>query len=273
MKASTGIGIAIAVVAILGGATVEGTSLGTLINVPAIVIVLGGTLGATIAAVGLEPVRAMPALLRRAVRATASDRAGRAAELVGYAERARREGLLSLEEEVGRIEDRYCRKGMQLVVDGTEPATLRAVLEAETDAMAGRHEVGAGAFEKAGGFAPTIGIMGAVLGLMHALGYLDSPGMLGTAIASAFVATLLGVGLANVLLLPVGNRLQALSLDEQELQEMTMEGVLAIQAGENPRILAERLEAYVPPGLRDGAGDDGDEPPVSLSDERRRRAA
>lgn len=270
MKASTGIGIVVAVVAILGGAMVEGTSLGTLMNIPAIAIVIGGTAGVTLAAVGIDVFKRMPSLARRAVTGETQDLAGRSTQLVGFAEQARRDGLLSLESEVSKIDDPYCRKAMQLVVDGTEAEALRSVLESEIDAMAARHATGSGAFEKAGGFAPTIGIMGAVLGLMHALGYLDQPAMLGAAIASAFVATLLGVGIANVALLPIGNRLAAMSQEEQELRELTMEGALAIQAGENPRIISERLETFVPPALR-GSAVEGDVP--SIDDARRRRAA
>jgi len=271
MKASTGIGIAIALAAILGGATIEGTSLGTLINIPAIAIVIGGTIGATMAAVGLETTKAMPGLLRRVMQAEPLDLGGRAREIVSYAEQARRDGLLSLEQRVDEIEDPFCRKGLQLVVDGTEPGALRDVLEAEIDAMAARHHVGADAYDKAGGFAPTIGIMGAVLGLMHALGYLDQPSMLGTAIASAFVATLLGVGVANVVLLPVGGRLKALSAEEVTLRELTLEGLLAIQAGENPRIVEVRLEALVPPAQRGGG--EGGSAPTPIGEAPSRRAA
>lgn len=270
MKASTGIGIGIALAAILGGAMVEGTSLGTLLNIPAILIVIGGTIGATMAAVGMETTKAMPGLFKRALNADPPDLAGRAEQIVGFADKARREGLLALEGDVREIEDPFSRKGMQLVVDGTDPGALRDVMESEIDAMAARHHVGADAYDKAGGFAPTIGIMGAVLGLMHALGYLDQPSMLGTAIASAFVATLLGVGIANVVLLPVGSRLKALSAEEQTLRELTLEGVMAIQAGENPRIIAERLDALVPPSQRRSSDDDASAPtPIDAAPSRR----
>lgn len=273
MKAASGIGIGIAIVAILGGALAEGTTLGILMNVPALVIVLGGTAGVTLAAVGMETFASMPKLMVRATSTTGPDLAARAQELVGFAEHARRDGLLSLEAKVVDVDDAFCRRGLQLVVDGTDAGAVRAVMEGEIDAMAARHAVGFGAFEKAGGYAPTIGILGAVFGLMHALGYLDQPSLLGPAIAGAFVATLLGVGVANVVLLPVGNRLRALSVEEQVLREMTVEGVLAIQAGENPRIVQERLLTFVPPvkrGLLAAKGDTGAE---SLDEARQRRAA
>jgi chemotaxis protein MotA len=272
MKAATGIGIVVAIVAILGGAMVEGTALGTLMNIPAIMIVIGGTAGVTLAAVGMETFKSMPKLIVKAANSAGPDLATQATLLVGYAEKARRDGLLSLEGEVSQIEDAYTRRGMQLVVDGTEAAAVRDVMGGEIDAMAARHSAGKGAFEKAGGYAPTIGILGAVFGLMHALGYLDQPEKLGPAIAGAFVATLLGVGVANVIMLPVGNRLAALSLEEQGLREMTMEGVLAIQAGENPRTINERLLTFVPPAQRTAVGTDGDAP-ASIDDARERRAA
>lgn len=273
MKAASGIGIGIAIVAILGGALVEGTTLGILMNVPALIIVLGGTAGVTLAAVGVETFASMPRLMVRASSTAGPDLAARAQELVGFAEHARRDGLLSLEAKVVDVDDAFCRRGLQLVVDGTDAGAVRAVMEGEIDAMAARHAVGFGAFEKAGGYAPTIGILGAVFGLMHALGYLDQPALLGPAIAGAFVATLLGVGVANVVLLPVGNRLRALSAEEQVLREMTMEGVLAIQAGENPRIVQERLLTFVPPVKRGLLADRGDTGAESLDEARRRRAA
>jgi chemotaxis protein MotA len=276
MKAATGIGIALACAMIFGGATMEGTQLGVLFSIPSFMIVFGGTIGATMAAVGMETTKAMPGLMKRVMSAEPPDLAGRAGELVGFAEQARRDGLLSLEGKVGEIDDQFCRKGLQLVVDGTEPGALRDVLESEIDAMAARHHVGADAYEKAGGFAPTIGIMGAVLGLMHALGFLNDPAMLGEAIAAAFVATLLGVGIANVVLLPVGARLKALSADEVVLRELTLEGLLAIQAGENPRIVEVRLDALIPPSQRDAAkrgGTGGKGAPTSIDDAPSRRAA
>jgi chemotaxis protein MotA len=275
MKAASGIGIGAAIGAILMGAMIEGTQLGILMNIPALMIVFGGTAGVTLAAVGMETFLAMPKLLIRATSTAGPDLAGRAQELVGFSEQARRDGLLSLESSVGSVDDPYCRRGLQLVVDGTEAGAVRDVMEGEIDAMASRHAVGSGAFEKAGGYAPTIGILGAVFGLMHALSFLDQPDKLGPAIAGAFVATLLGVGVANIVMLPVGNRLQAMSAEEQGLREMTMEGVLAIQAGENPRIVSERLQTFVPPKQRaalqeDGGGSGG---ATSIDEARKRKAA
>ncbi|WP_210493803.1 flagellar motor protein [Patulibacter sp. SYSU D01012] len=271
MKAATGIGIGLALLGILGGALIEGTPLGTLMNIPAILIVFVGTAGVTLAAVGMDVFKRFPALVKKAISGEAPDLGARATELVGYAEQARKDGLLSLEGPAKDIADPFSRKAVQLVVDGTEAAALRAVLESEIDAMHARHAQGVGMFEKAGGFAPTIGIIGAVLGLMHALGYLSEPEKLGEAIASAFVATVFGVGVANIFFLPVGNRLEGMSKQEIELREMTMEGALAIQAGENPRIISERLETYIAPSVRPSAG--GGEGGAAATGDAQRQAA
>jgi chemotaxis protein MotA len=150
------------------------------------------------------------------------------------------------------------RKGMQLVVDGTDPEVVREILEAELDGMAARHKAGSQPFVQAGGFAPTLGILGTVMGLVHVLENLDKPETLGHSIAGAFIATLYGVGAANVVFLPIGNRLKVLAEQEQEVKTMTIEGILALQAGENPRLVADRLMTFVPPAQRGEASGDGD---------------
>jgi chemotaxis protein MotA len=132
---------------------------------------------------------------------------------------------------------------------------VRDILDAEIDAMSARHHAGVAPFEKAGGFAPTIGIIGTVMGLVHVLQNLSAPATLGPSISSAFIATLMGVGSANVIYLPVANRLKALSAEEIELRTLTVEGILSVQAGDNPRVVADKLTSFVPPAERDGAGD------------------
>jgi chemotaxis protein MotA len=132
---------------------------------------------------------------------------------------------------------------------------VRDILDAEIDAMGARHHAGVAPFEKAGGFAPTIGIIGTVMGLVHVLQNLSAPATLGPSISSAFIATLMGVGSANVIYLPVANRLKALSAEEIELRTLTVEGILSVQAGDNPRVVADKLTSFVPPAERDGAGD------------------
>ena len=176
--------------------------------------------------------------------------AERARQLVELAQKARREGLLALEEDARNIDDPFLQKGLQLVVDGTEPEVVRAVLESEIAVWEEREKVGEQIFTAIGGFCPTMGIMGAVLGLMHALGQSDDPKKMAKAIAVAFVATLYGVGFANLVFLPLAGKLKVRVAEKRLLYELTLEGILAIQAGENPRLVAEKLSAYLPPSER-----------------------
>jgi len=225
MKAATGIGIAAALAGLLIGVVLEGGNPMAFLNLPAAFIVFGGTFGATFASTSFEQMKRIPALYKRVLTSESPDLQARVDLLVGYAERARRDGLLALDDEIQGLEN-------------------------ELDGMTARHAKGRSPFERAGGYAPTMGILGTVMGLVHVLEGLDQPETLGPAIAGAFMATLYGVGAANVIFLPVANRLQHLSEEEQELRLMTIEGVLAIQAGDNPRIVADKLLSFVPPERR-----------------------
>jgi len=250
MKFGTGIGIVISCLGIAMGATMEGTNVMVVLNVPAILIVLVGTLGATIAACGLPAHIRLPKLYMIAMMPPDLDLVGRVKELVGFAEKARRDGLLALDEAVKDIEDPFTRKGIQLVVDGTDADLVAAVLDADNEAMRKRHSQARAPFMQAGGFAPTMGIVGTVFGLVNVMNNLNQPSTLGPLIAAAFLATLMGVGSANVVFLPMANRLKELSEQEMHFREMTLEGILAIQAGDNPRVVQEKLMAYVPPAER-----------------------
>ncbi|HKZ15119.1 MAG TPA: flagellar motor protein [Solirubrobacterales bacterium] len=253
MKASTAIGIGLACAGLFLGATMEGSQVGSFVDPAAILIVFGGTLGATLASTSLESIKRIPSLYKRAMSAKHHDLAGRVDLLVSLAEKARREGLLALEGGVADLDDDFTRKGLQLVVDGTEPEVILQVLENEIDGASGRAAADRAIFEKAGGFAPTMGILGTVLGLVHVLQNLDQPSTLGPAISGAFIATLYGVASANVVFLPVASKLHAIADAETSLRELTIEGLLAIQAGDNPRVVADKLEAFVPPEERRAA--------------------
>jgi chemotaxis protein MotA len=256
MKAATAIGIGLAFAALLMSAMMDGTSPAAFINIPSLMIVLGGTGGVTLASVGMEKMKGIPGLYKLVFSAEPPDMRGRLDSLVALADRARREGLLALDAELADIEDPFTRKAMQLVVDGTDPEMVHTILEAELDGMAARHEAAAAPFEKAGGFAPTMGIIGTVMGLVHVLQNLAAPSTLGPSISSAFMATLMGVGAANVIFLPVANRLKAISAEEMELRMMTLEGILSIQAGDNPRLVEEKLMSYLPPIEREAPADE-----------------
>ena len=250
MKAATGIGIAVAAVGILLAAMMDGTSPAAFINMPAIILIIAGTGGVTLASVGMDGVKKIPSLYKLVISAEPPDVQGRVTLLVSLAEQARREGLLALDAQIAEIDDDYTKKGLQLVVDGTDPELVRAILEGEIDGMAARHHAGALPFEKAGGFAPTIGIIGTVMGLVHVLQNLSAPATLGPSISSAFIATLFGVASANVIYLPVANRLKAMSAAEVELRTLTLEGILSVQAGDNPRVVADKHTSFVPQAER-----------------------
>jgi chemotaxis protein MotA len=250
MKANTLIGLIIGCAGIGMGATMEGSNVMAVLNPSAMLIVLGGTLGASMAGTSFENIKNIPTLYKKVFSAEPPNMVGRMGELVGYAEKARRDGLLALDEQLASVEDPYTKKGLQLVVDGTDPDLVADVLEAENGAMKKRHAAAVQPFDKAGGYAPTMGIIGTVFGLVHVLGNLSAPATLGPSISAAFIATLIGVASANVIFLPVGARLKALSAEELHFRHMTLEGILAIQAGDNPRVVGEKLLAYVPPSQR-----------------------
>ncbi len=239
------IGVAIAFGAILGGNWLEGGHLDTLANGPAMVIVLGGTIGAVLLQTPLQVfLRAMRMLgmvfvpPQRALEATIG-------KLVDWSKIARKDGLLGLEAAVQGEPDLFVRKGMQLLVDGNEPDEIRHTLEVELDSRE-RFDLQAGkVLEAMGGYSPTIGIIGAVMGLIHVMQNLSDPSKLGSGIATAFVATIYGVGLANLFLLPMANKLKAYVLQESHYRELVIEGLVAISEGENPRQIETRLQGFL----------------------------
>ncbi len=249
-KTSSIIGFVVALGGLLVGAMLEGAPIMAVLNPSAMMIVLGGTLGVTIVGTSFDRIKAIPCLWMKVLQAEAHDMRTRVSELVGFAEKARRDGLLALDDELATVHDEFMRRGLQLVVDGTDPEMVAEVLDAEVESMRRRHAAGVQPFEKAGGFAPTMGIIGTVFGLVHVLQNLDQPETLGPAISAAFIATLLGVATANVVFLPLANRLKQLSAAECEFRMLTTEGILGIQAGDNPRVLADKLLTFIPPAER-----------------------
>jgi chemotaxis protein MotA len=257
MKASSAIGIAIAILGLFLGPTMEGSNVFAIINPSAMLIVLCGTLGATIVGANFGAIKQIPKSYMMVFNSPVHDLKGKVAELVGYAESARRDGLLALDEMTGSIEDPFTRKGLQLVVDGTDPDLVADILEAENSAMKKRHAMGRQPFEKAGGYAPTMGIIGTVFGLIHVLAHLDAPETLGPSISSAFIATLIGVASANVFYLPIATKLKQISEEELHARALVVEGILSIQAGDNPRVVQEKLITFVAPADREAEGGSG----------------
>ena len=255
MKVSSIIGLVVAIAGLYVGAVMEGSNPMAILNPSAMLIVLGGTLGACIMGTSFDSVKAIPKLYMKAFNAEPPDLNAKVVELVGYAESARRDGLLALDEVTSQIEDPYTKKGLQLVVDGTDPDLVADILESENDAMRKRHAAAVQPFDKAGGYAPTMGIIGTVFGLIHVLGNLDKPETLGPSISAAFIATLLGVASANVIYLPISARCKQLSQAELHMRSLIVEGILSIQAGDNPRVVQEKLITFVPPSERPAEGE------------------
>lgn len=239
------VGLALALAAILAGQYLEGGSAAALLNGPALLIVGGGTLGAAMVQsplpVFVRAIRMLPWIVlppSPPMQATME-------MLVEWGRVARKDGLLGLENLVEEVDDLFARKGLQLLVDGHEPPAIRATLEIDISAREHAEVAAARVFDAMGGYAPTIGIIGAVMGLIHVMGNLSDPSKLGGGIAVAFVATIYGVALANLLLLPAGGKLRALVGTQSRYQEMITEGVVAIAEGENPRIIEARLRGLL----------------------------
>ena len=245
MDLSTIIGVIAGFGALILGYLMEGGSVGALGQLSAAVIVFGGTAGAIIMSFPLSDLKKFPHWLKVAFTNQSFGTAEAYETLVRFAEKARREGLLSLEQELETVTDRFTRQGMQLVIDGTDPEVTREILESNIAVLEKRHKIGISVFEAAGGFGPTLGIIGTVMGLVKVLGNLSDPSALSESIAAAFIATLYGVSSANLLYLPLATKLKMKDKAEISAMEMVLDGILSIQAGENPSILKEKLKTHV----------------------------
>jgi chemotaxis protein MotA len=238
-------GLVLAAAGILGGLLLDGGKLSDVRQVTAAMIVLGGTFGAvmitTPLSVLLSAVKKLPLVFfDRAVSSTAV-----VEEILEYATRARKNGIVSLEADIDKIADPFLRKALSLAVDGTDLQDLRRMMDLELHLEEQRGEAEAKVFECAGGYSPTIGIIGAVLGLIQVMKHLENIEEVGRGIAVAFVATVYGVGVANIVLLPAGNKLKARLQDSIRTKEMMLEGVCSIAEGLNPKLIRSKLEAYL----------------------------
>jgi len=239
------VGVVIGLIAIIGGNALEGGSFAALINIPAALIVIGGTFGA---ATLQTPLPVLQLAARRMVwvfMPPVLDFQGGVSKIVRWAMAARKEGLLGLETIADTERDAFARKGLQLLVDGSEPDSIRAVMELESELRHQREVDAAKFYESMGGYSPTIGIIGAVMGLIHVMGNLADPSKLGPGIAVAFVATIYGVAMANLFLLPVASKLRGRARVESMYREMLIEGVISIAEGENPRAIELKLTGFV----------------------------
>ena len=245
MDFSSLIGLALALAGIVGGQLLEGGYVGSLLQSAAFLIVLGGTVGAVM-------VQSTGQVFVRGVRMAkwvvlppdiAPQRT--IADILRWSHAARKDGLLALEQQAALTADPFTRKGLQLLADGVDPEKLREAMEVEIISFEEYHRQAARIWEAAGGYAPTIGILGAVLGLIHVMENLSDPARLGSGIAVAFVATIYGVGLANLVFLPVAHKLKSLIAQQVLVREMLVDGLVSIANGENPRMIENRLQGYV----------------------------
>ncbi len=245
MDILTIIGLVVGFGGIIGGMLMEGGHVSSLINAPAFLIVFGGTFGSVLIQLPMDVFKRALGKTKWAFMPPAVEFQPAIEKIVEWSNIARKEGLLRLEDYIQQEPDPFAQKALQLLVDGKEPDEIRHILEMdlgireETDLQAITF------FEGLGGYAPTIGIIGAVLGLIHVMGNLSDPSKLGGGIAAAFVATIYGLVLANVFALPMGNKIKASVKKQTRLSELMIEGIIAIAHGENPRNIESRLQGFI----------------------------
>lgn len=239
------VGLALALVAIVGGQILEGGHIGSLLQLTAFLIVIGGTMGAVMLQSSLPVFLGGVRLLKWVFVPPQLHPQRLIDEILSWSQLARKGGLLALEPLIDGLDDPFKRKGLQMLVDGAEPEKIREALEVEIDTYQEHQRQAARVWESAGGYAPTIGIIGAVMGLIHVMENLSDPSKLGGGIAVAFVATIYGVGSANLLFLPVANKLKVLIGHQVTMREMLIEGLGSIANGENPRVIETKLQGYI----------------------------
>jgi chemotaxis protein MotA len=245
---ATLIGFVVSLVALLIFMIMEGADPMSLLFLPAIILVIVATFGAAMAHQTMDDLKKLPAWFKMAVMPAKVPPASEQIQtLVSLAERARKEGLLALEAQVKAIEDPFLKRGLQMGIDGTDPEELRAVLESEISAKKAEDKVAAKFMNAMGGYAPTIGIVGCIVGLMNVMGSLSNPEALGPMIAAAFVATLWGVMAANFWFLPMGAKILRVSELQAAQMELLVEGITEIQAGTSPRAVRLKLTSLIPP--------------------------
>lgn len=238
-------GIVLSVGAILTGMVIEGGHVSSLVNMPAFLIVFGGTIGAALLQSPPKLIKKALQMLPRVFVPQTQNLQEQREKIINFSMQARKSGVLGLESQIETETDPFMRLGLQLLVDGCQPAVMREILGLELDAIESNELQAAKVLEAMGGYAPTIGIIGAVLGLIHVMQNLASPASLGAGIATAFVATVYGVGSANLIYLPAANKLKTQSLALSQGREMLIEGFNSIATGENPRIIEMKLNSYV----------------------------
>ena len=245
MDILTIVGIVFGLAALIGGQALEGGHLRSVIQGTAAIIVFGGTLGAVMVQYSLPKFLEGIKLTLHVFKSSGSHGVAIIQKIVEYANIVRKQGILALEPKIKDVKDPFFKKGLQLLMDGTEPHLLREILEVDLGYSEEHYGMAAKMFEIAGGYCPTFGIIGAVMGLIHVMENLADPSKLGSGIATAFVATVYGVLMANLVLLPMAGKLKMRNRLEGMTQEMIIQGLMSIAAGENPRMIQEKLEGFL----------------------------
>lgn len=256
----TPVGFVIAVGALIVSVLLDGGSIRSLVNIPAMLLVVGGTIGATLMGFSTKDLRKVPGSFLSVIRPKATDTAQTIEDIAELAEVARREGLLRLEDQMAqRSLSPFLERGVQFVVDGADEERIRALMNEELSIFEEQQSVGPRVFDTAGGFAPTLGIIGTVVGLVSVLSNLSNIQKLAPSIATAFIATLWGVSSANLFWLPIGTKLKNALQREVRVREMIIEGCVAIAGGHNPRLIREQLSVYLDSRPRPGRAEDAEE--------------
>ena len=249
MDLTTVIGFLIAWILVIGGMATGG-NIGAYYDAPSILITIGGTFGAVIMSYPADTLRAVPKIMKSAFTSGEPNLLAMVQTIVSFAEKARREGLLALESDVGDLDDEFLKKSIHLVVDGTDPELVKAILDTEIGILEDRHSANKAIFDTAAELGPAYGMIGTLIGLIAMLGNLQDVSALGPGMAVALITTMYGSMLANMVCIPMSKKLAVRSSQEIVSMELMVEGILAIQAGENPRIVEEKLKVFLSPKLR-----------------------
>ena len=253
MEKSTVIGIVLGFVSIFVGMVLKGAPISSLNNPAAFLIIIGGTFACLFIGFKMEQMKNFPKLIKKTFQAPpAQEKAELLKLFIELSQIARREGILALESKVQDIQDPFFKTGLSMVIDGMDPDFVSDVLDAELAVMQERHAEGRSMFTQAGTYAPTLGVLGAVVGLIAALGNLNDIEKLGHSIAAAFIATILGIFTGYVLWLPFANKLKVMSEEEIGLKRMVIEGILSLQAGDSPTAIEAKLMIFIPQTQREG---------------------
>lgn len=243
-------GIVAGLALVAWGIMAGGVGFGAYVDAPSVIIVVGGTFAATFVAYPMKRVLGIGGITSKVMKMPQDDIGSIIKKILELANTARREGLLALEEAVSQVQDDFLKKGVTLIVDGTDPELVKGILETELSYVSSRHSLGRGLFDTLATLAPAFGMIGTLVGLVAMLQNLSDPSKIGPSMAVALLTTFYGSLLANLFFIPISKKLEVNSAEEELVKEMMIEGLLSIQAGENPRIIEEKLKTFLPPKVR-----------------------